>query len=364
MSVYKYRYHKRVFFYFRVTIGKKQFSRRLINKKRLHTYEEALIAESNFLLKYKKNHKDDIFVLSTLDEYKEYLDSRYKTTTQRSYILCFKNYFMDLLRFKKLSEMNSDFVSSLVGFISKNEKGNKELMFKTLKTFIVFLSKYGISIQMDLLLKNRSSRDMSIKEIRFWSLEEFKKFYSAIDDDYWRLLFLVLYYYGLRIGELRGIKKSNFLKDKLIIDSQITNKGNVKGQIELTPKTYSSIRDFPMFDFIYGIYERIESMPYMKDSKYLFPSKKNPLLAIGETTINRMLDKYCKLSNVNRINIHGFRHSCASLLINSGMDALQVSSWLGHSSSAITLKVYSHLFDSKKNEIYEFLNFTQGKLGE
>lgn len=362
MSVYKYRYHKRLFFYFRVSIGKKQFSRRLINKKRFHTFEEAQIAESNFLLKYKKNHKDDIFVLSILDEYKEYLESRYKTTTQRSYILCFKNYFLDLLRFKKLNEINSEFVSSIVDFISKNEKGNKELMFKTIKTFIVFLSKYGIFIQMDLLIKNRSSRDMTIKEIRFWSLEEFKKFYSVIDDDYWKLLFLVLYYYGLRIGELRGIKKANFIKDKLIIDSQITNKGNVKGQIELSPKTSSSIRNFPMFPFIYEVYEKIKDAAFLKDSKYLFPSKKNPLVVIGETTINRMLDKYCKLSNVNRINIHGFRHSCASLLINSGMDALQVSSWLGHSSPAITLKVYSHLFDSKKNEIFSFLENTQNKL--
>ena len=362
MSVYKYRFHKKIYFYFRVSLNGKQFSRRFINKKRFHTFEEAQIAESNFLIQYKKNHKDDIFVLSVLDEYKEYLEGRYKTTTQRSYILCFKNYFFELLRFKKLNEINSDFVSSIVEFISKNDKGNKELMFKTLKTFIIFLSKYGIYIQMDYLIKNYSSRNMAIKESRFWSLEEFKKFYSVIDEDYWRLLFLVLYYYGLRIGELRGIKQCNFIKDKLIIDCQITNKGNSKGQIELSPKTSSSNRLFPMFPFIYEVYERLKDLWFIKESKLLFPSKKNPLLAIGETTINRMLDKYCKLSNVNRINLHGFRHSCASLLINSGMDALQVSSWLGHSSPAITLKVYSHLFDSKKNEIFSFLENTQSKL--
>ena len=362
MSVYKYRYHKRIYFYFRCTINGKQFSRRLINKKRFHTFEEAKIAESNFLIRYKKNHKEGIFVLSVLDEYKEYLESRYKTTTQRSYILCFKNYFLELLKFKTLSEINSDYVSSIVDYISKNDKGNKELMFKTFKTFIIFLSKYGIIIQMDYLIKNRPSREMAIKESRFWSLEEFTKFYSVIDDDYWKLLFLVLYYYGLRIGELRGIKKINFLRDKLVIDSQITNKGNSKGQIELSPKTSASNRMFPMFDFIYQIYEKLMEHPWFSDSRFLFPSKKNPLIAIGETTINRMLNKYCKLSKVNRINLHGFRHSCASLLINSGMNELQVASWLGHSSPAITLKVYSHLFDSKKNEIFSFLENTQNKL--
>ena len=36
---------------------------------------------------------------------------------------------------------------------------------------------------------------MAIKDVRFWSLMEFNQFYSVIDDDYWRLLFLVLYYY-------------------------------------------------------------------------------------------------------------------------------------------------------------------------
>ena len=112
------------------------------------------------------------------------------------------------------------------------------------------------------------------------------------------------------------------------------------------------------------IFERIKDLSFVKESKYVFPSKINPSIVVGETTINRMLDKYCKLSNVKRINIHGFRHSCASLLINQGMNELQVAAWLGHSSPAVTLKVYSHLFDAKKNEIFVFLNSTQKKLGE
>ena len=322
MSVYSYRHHRKIYYYFRVSIGGRQFNRRLNHGSRFHSKEEALLAESNFLLKYKRNNKDKILVDSLVPGYKNYLLTRYKSTTCRSYYSCFNNYFLSLMKYKKLSEINDDFIISVCGFIDDEERGNKDLMYKTLRSFVSYMATFGIHISWQIVVRKKESRDLSLKNPRFWSIDDFGKFYSVIDDDFWKLLFSVLYYYGLRIGELRGIKKINFTKNKLVIDSQVTNKSIYKGQRVTTPKTSSSYRNFPMFPFIYDLYLNIENEDYIKDSEYLFPSRYDSSLVIGESTINRKLNEYCRKAHVNKINLHGFRHSCASLLINKGMDAL------------------------------------------
>jgi integrase len=46
---------------------------------------------------------------------------------------------------------------------------------------------------------------------------------------------------------------------------------------------------------------------------------------------------------VKRHSFHGLRHTCASLLIASGLDILTISRRLGHANPSITLNVYGHL---------------------
>jgi len=46
-----------------------------------------------------------------------------------------------------------------------------------------------------------------------------------------------------------------------------------------------------------------------------------------------------------RLTLHSLRHSFASLLIAKGLNVVFVSRQLGHSSAAITLEVYAHLYE-------------------
>ena len=71
-----------------------------------------------------------------------------------------------------------------------------------------------------------------------------------------------------------------------------------------------------------------------------------PLVPNSVTTEWRRLVKSLGLPDVS---LHAWRHTRASQLIDSGMDVLTISRRLGHSSPAITLNVYSHLF-SRKDE--------------
>ncbi|NME31573.1 tyrosine-type recombinase/integrase [Lactobacillus ruminis] len=59
-----------------------------------------------------------------------------------------------------------------------------------------------------------------------------------------------------------------------------------------------------------------------------------------------------------KITLHGFRHTHASLLFQAGATIKEVQTRLGHSSSKTTLDIYTHVTQSKKQEVAQkFANY-------
>ncbi len=54
--------------------------------------------------------------------------------------------------------------------------------------------------------------------------------------------------------------------------------------------------------------------------------------------------------------MHNFRHSCASLLINSGTNITLVAKYLGRTKIDETLNTYTHLFNSALNEVVDLID--------
>ncbi len=54
-----------------------------------------------------------------------------------------------------------------------------------------------------------------------------------------------------------------------------------------------------------------------------------------------------------RVPFHGLRHSHVSALIAGGLDVFSVSRRIGHSSPAMTLRIYSHMFTEKDSQAIE-----------
>jgi integrase len=52
-----------------------------------------------------------------------------------------------------------------------------------------------------------------------------------------------------------------------------------------------------------------------------------------------------KMRKRSTVSFHTFRHTCASLLFNSGRNIKQVQEWLGHADPGFTLRTYVHLMD-------------------
>jgi integrase len=51
------------------------------------------------------------------------------------------------------------------------------------------------------------------------------------------------------------------------------------------------------------------------------------------------------------VAFHTFRHTCASLLFESGKNVKQVAAWLGHADPGFTLRTYVHLMDDGLGDV-------------
>ena len=72
--------------------------------------------------------------------------------------------------------------------------------------------------------------------------------------------------------------------------------------------------------------------------------------------------RYVKKHNMKHIRIHDLRHTCATLMINSGVDLKLTSTWLGHSSISITYDTYVKVVtDAKRQAAEKMSNSIFGK---
>ena len=82
---------------------------------------------------------------------------------------------------------------------------------------------------------------------------------------------------------------------------------------------------------------------------YLFISRfRDPLSTQG---VRNLVDKYAKAAGIRRrVTPHVFRHSFATLLIESGVDIKYVQDFLGHSNISTT-QIYLHLSEESKRQV-------------
>ena len=68
------------------------------------------------------------------------------------------------------------------------------------------------------------------------------------------------------------------------------------------------------------------------------------------------------MTRVKDIRIYDFRHSCASLLIDSGANITLVSKYLGHTKIDETLKTYSHMYQNRLDTIVNIIELQNSRL--
>lgn len=199
------------------------------------------------------------------------------------------------------------------------------------------------------------------KEMRVLSREEQAAVMSVIPNE--RLGFAILFDLstGLRIGELCGLKWSDFdlvnktfnvkrtLQRVKLPEGQVTANGDTTMIVEGKVKTDNGYREIPIQDKVFA-----ELMKYRErqdeekdwagcaytDNDYVFAS---PIGGCVEpSTMRDMFNRLLCNAKVKHANFHSLRHTFATRAIEAGVPVKAVSEILGHASIQITLDLYCH----------------------
>lgn len=186
------------------------------------------------------------------------------------------------------------------------------------------------------------------KEVDFWTKEEYLRFADVMRDkplSYYA--YQMLYWTGLRMGELLALTPSDFdFNTKTVTVSKSYQRLQGKDVIT-SPKTEKSNRTISMSDFLCEEMEEfINSFYKIQPDQRIFTVTKNYL--------HNEMTRGCKVSGVKRIKVHALRHSHVSLLIEMGFSVVAIGNRVGHESENITYQ-YCHLFPNIERAIADQL---------
>lgn len=206
---------------------------------------------------------------------------------------------------------------------------------------------YGLSVNPCRIAGNTVGK--KTKSLNFWTREEYNRFIATFDKtDPYYTAFQILYYTGIRIGELEALTVGDINQDeRTLMVNKTYHLINGEGMIT-PPKTEKANRTITLPPFLLEtIQQHIKRLYGARSSSRLF--------LVSHSSYARQMETHTKKAGVHRIRLHDLRHSHASLLIELGFSALLVSERLGHESVSTTLNIYSHLFPSKQSEVAEKL---------
>lgn len=187
------------------------------------------------------------------------------------------------------------------------------------------------------------------KEMQFWTKEEYLKFsYAIMDKEEVYHDFQILYWCGIRLGELLALTRGDFDLEKSTLRINKSYQRIDRHDVITDPKTSKSNRIVQMPSFL-----NEEMKDYFTRLYNLEENQR--IFTISKSMLHHEMDRGCKISGVKRIRIHDLRHSHVSLLINMGFNAVDIANRVGHESVKITYR-YAHMFPTRDTEIADKLN--------
>ena len=191
------------------------------------------------------------------------------------------------------------------------------------------------------IIKGRSPRIKKIKYLNQFELHTLLVNLKLTSEINWDWLILIIAKTGMRFSEALALtpKDFDFSHQSLIVDKTWDYKGS--GGF-LPTKNRSSVRKIQLdWQTIIKFSELIKGLP---EDKPIFVNGR-----VFNSTINGVLERYCKKLGIPVISIHGLRHTHASLLLFAGVSIASVARRLGHASMTTTQKTYIHVIPEMEN---------------
>lgn len=177
-------------------------------------------------------------------------------------------------------------------------------------------------------------RQNKAESIKYFTLEEIKKLFSAIKDKRDKALFLLAYRHGLRASEVALLQLSDidFKTGRIKIHRL---KGSLSGEHPLQPDEQRALK------------------AYLKtrkaDGQALFPSNRGT--PIARRTLDYLIKQYAGIAQLpaDKSHFHALKHSIATHWLSAGGELRKLQDWLGHANIQNTV-IYAQLTGAGRDE--------------
>ena len=202
------------------------------------------------------------------------------------------------------------------------------------------------------IIKGKAPSEKKIKYLNQFELHKLLTSMELGSDINWNWFILLVAKTGMRFSEALALtpKDFDFAHQTLSINKTWNYKGN--GGFMPT-KNKSSVRKIQIdWQTVMQFASLTKGMPEVEPMfvKQDIENGKVKYEAVYNSTVNGLLERYCKKLNLPVISVHGLRHTHASLLLYAGVSIGSVARRLGHASMTTTQKTYLHIVQELENQ--------------
>lgn len=347
MPVYKDKEHGTWYcqFYYKDWSGKRKQKR----KRGFKRERDAKEWERQFLGADQKN--SEIPFPSLVEKYFADLSTRLKPTTLETKRSIFDSKITPYFERFKVSEIDTLAIrcwqNELLNYRDAKGKPYSDTYLRTINNQISAILNFAVVYYH---LPNNPCRQVgsigkaNAESMQIWTLDQFEQFIEYENKTAGRLAFNILFWSGIREGELLALTINDF-RFNGVDEYQLNIDKNfevVQGtRYLLTPKSEAGTRCIAIPRFLY-----YEAMAYY--NMLYEPNPDDRLFYFTKSYLLNEIKRVAKRAGLNPIRVHDLRHSHASLLIEMGFNILMVSQRLGHEKVETTWRTYAHLYPNKE----------------
>lgn len=308
----------------------------------------------------------------TVESYVEYFKNEQITgrapSTRYNYNKVLRNYLCKTMGNLRMTEVTSGMIRKVVDeWMKKNKYDTVIWSIKVLGSFFRLAKLEGVIEKnpMDEVIRpKRPKRDMKDEEKKALAGEEIDRFLAAADKEPMniRVLLYFLIDTGCRIGEATGLMWDKVNLDDVNNATAMIDNNRVyspdRGYYETSPKNgrcriVSISRVCAEMMKEWKTEQRKEHFLKGEVVNYVFENKRGGHLNrnVAENYVRDMARK----SGLEGLHPHKLRHTMVSESLLSGVDIVTVSEMAGHSSPAITARIYAHSNEEAKRRATEKL---------
>lgn len=376
-SISKYKTKKGDFYRIQLYVGKDANGKRITKTVRgFKTKREAKMAADKLSAEIASGNFLEKTDLTFSDVYEHWLDT-YKLTVREHTLMCveslFKAHILPILGDTPIQKITARQCQLMVNSLAQSN-------LTAIKNYTVQASRiFEFAISMDYISKNPFNKVIipkvkkASKPPKFYTRDKLELFMVTAQKQcppQFYTLFRLLAFSGIRIGEASALTWNDIDFDSaaITINKTVTYLKNGKATVS-DPKTKSSNRTVYIDKKTLVILQQWQNMQRIEllkkgfnansPQQLVFTSMTNSFIL--RDTSDRWIKRISKESGIHSISPHGFRHTYATLAIQSGMNPKELQAQLGHSNIQTTLQIYTAITDEQRittpDKFVSFVNF-------